>query len=118
LRSFLPQKLVAGKEGQMLRVTIAVGNRGGAKSDPFFTGIYLSTDPEITRDDYQIGWIGMQIEPRGEASVASSIRFPTDIPAGVYYVGWLIDAEDTVREEHENNNMAVIESAQLTLTAP
>jgi hypothetical protein len=118
LRTFLPQTLVAGKEGQMLRVSIEVGNRGGAKSDPFFTGIYLSTDPEITGADYQIGWIAMQIEPRASASVSSSIRFPTNIPAGAYYVGWLIDAEDTVREEYENNNMAIIEGAQLTLTAP
>jgi hypothetical protein len=118
LRSFLPQKLVAGKDGQMLRVSLEVGNRGGAKSDPFFTGIYLSTDAEIAPDDYQIGWISMQIDPGATASVASSIRFPTNIPAGTYYVGWLIDAEDTVKEEYENNNMAIIKGSQLTLTAP
>jgi hypothetical protein len=118
LRGFLPQTLVAGKEGQMLRVSLEVGNRGAQKTEPFFTGIYLSTDPEITRDDYEIGWISMQIEPRGRASVASSIRLPTNIPAGTYYVGWLIDAENTVREDYEDNNMAVIEGSQLTLTAP
>jgi hypothetical protein len=115
---FLPGTLVAGKQGQMLRVNVTIGNRGGEKSAPFFTGIYVSPDPEITRDDYEIGWIAMQIDPGGEASVASSILFPTNIPAGTYYIGWLADAENTVQEENEDNNVAVIEGAKLTITEP
>ena len=114
-RAFVPQTLEAGKEGQVLKVTGMIGNRGGAQSGPFLVEIYLSTDRNITREDIRLANAAMDVDPDGEAALSWMGPFPTDVPAGVYSIGWLIDSEDEVAEADETNNTAAIETVQLTV---
>jgi hypothetical protein len=117
-RGFTPTSLVAGQAGQTLTIAGLIGNRGGQQSGSFLVEIFASTDTEITQDDYLIGVVGMDIDAGGSADIAWAGDFPTDIPAGTYHIGWLIDPENLVQEARENNNTAVVEAKQLIVTAP
>lgn len=111
----LPSTLVAGQEGQILKVSGEIGNRGGVTSDSFLVAIYVSTDAKITTTDYLLSQAGMRIDAGGSATLSWMGNFPTDIAAGTYYVGWLIDPDNRVAEENELNNTGPIEALQLTV---
>ncbi len=113
---FSPETIEAGVSEQGFEVAGVVGNKGGAGSGPFVVGIYASTDNQITQEDYPIGLVSMDIEAGGDASLLWMGPFPTDIPAGTYYIGWLIDLDDEVREVDKTNNVAIVETGQLTVT--
>jgi hypothetical protein len=117
-RAFAPPSVVAGVADQGLAVTGLIANRGGSQSDVFFVEIYASLDNQITSQDYFIGLVGMDIEAGGISDLSWMGEFPTDIPAGSYNLGWLIDPDDFVNEARENNNTAVIEAGKLIVTAP
>jgi hypothetical protein len=109
---FSPESVQAG---QAFEVSSLIGNRGGSESGPVFVEVYLSADDQITRDDFLLGLGGMDIDPGGEAGLSLRVSFPAEIPPGVYYVGWLIDPENNVKEADETNNTAVIDTGQLTV---
>jgi hypothetical protein len=111
----LPDTLVAGKEGQVLKVSGEIANRGGATSESFFVAVYVSADAKITETDYLLGRVGMRIDAGAAATLSWMGDFPTDIPAGTYSVGWLIDPDNRVAEENELNNTGLIESPRLTV---
>ena len=117
-RSFAPAALVAGTPDQELAISGVIANRGGQQSDVFFIEIYASTDTNITSDDYYIGLVAMDIGAGGLSDLSWIGEFPTDIPAGVYHIGWLIDPDEFVAEAKENNNMVVIGAGLLTVTNP
>lgn len=119
-RGFAPSSVIAGQPNQGFRVTGEIGNRGGRQSDVFFVEIYASADDQITSDDYFIGLVGMDIDAGGVSDLSWSGEFPTEIPAGTYHIGWLIDPDNFVNEgkEGEKNNTAVIEAGTLTVLAP
>ncbi len=77
--------------------------------------IYVSTDAKITTTDYLLSQAGMRIDAGGSATLSWMGNFPTDIAAGTYYVGWLIDPDNRVAEENELNNTGPIEALQLTV---
>ncbi len=117
-RGFSPASLVAGQPDQELAISGVIANRGGAKSDAFFIEIYASADTEITSDDYFIGLVAMDIDDGGVSDLSWIGEFPTDIPAGVYHIGWLIDPDEFVEEAKETNNMVVVGAGVLTVTDP
>ncbi|MBN1509229.1 MAG: hypothetical protein JW955_20455 [Sedimentisphaerales bacterium] len=112
-RRFVPQTIEQGKH---VRISGMIYNRGGANSGPFFVYLYLSTDVKIGADDYLLSQMAMDIDAGGSAELSWLNAIPTSIPAGQYYVGWLIDPENRVVEEDEANNMILIDSGQLTVT--
>jgi len=117
-RSFTPPSVVAGVADQGLIVKGLIANRGGSQSDVFFVEIYASLDDQITSDDYFIGLVGMDIDAGGLSDLSWAGEFPTDIPAGSYYIGWIIDPDNFVNEAREDNNTAVIEAGKLVVTGP
>ncbi len=109
-RRFQPQSVGADKH---LSITGMIYNRGGADSGPFFVDIYLSKDAQITPDDYRLTRVGMDIDSGGSIELSWLDTIPASIPAGQYYVGWLIDPDNSVSEDDETNNMVVLDG-QLT----
>lgn len=79
---------------------------------------YASDDVIITQDDYLIGQdsISAILSTYYDDSSWDGI-FPGSIPTGTYYVGWIIDADDSNNEFNENNNWNYIEDITLLVDA-
>jgi glutamyl endopeptidase len=104
-------------DGQSFSAWSDVRNIGTASSGSFYVSYYASTNTTISTGDYLIGndFMG-SISPFNWAdSNLSSIGFPSGIPDGTYYVGWIIDRFDAVPEFSNGNNTAYETSYQLTV---
>jgi len=97
-----------------------IRNIGTAYSGVFYVSYYASTDTEITASDYLIGVDEVpSITPFTWTDSDWSGTFP-NIPAGNYYVGWIIDSTNIVDESRdygEYNNVAYKSSYQLNVIA-
>lgn len=74
----------------------------------FRVGIYLSTDNTITTADTLIGsrTISSGIVGGGTDTADTTVTIPTSISAGSYFLGAIVDDQDTVLETDETNNSA------------
>ncbi|MBN1505444.1 MAG: LamG domain-containing protein [Sedimentisphaerales bacterium] len=118
-RSFKPQTLIAGKANQTFEVNFNVVNGGtGSPPDATYVDIYASRDTKITPSDYKIGTSPyFYLAANGWLDETVKVLFPTNIPVGYYYVGWIIDPLDLVPDEYdEMNNSACVESYRLLVT--
>ena len=97
----------------------AVRNIGTASSGPFCVSYYASTDTTITPLDFFIGSScdNAPLAPFGVQSFTWSGTFPGNIPAGTYWVGWIIDGTNAINEFDDTNNVAYKTSSQLTVHA-
>ncbi|MFX1452018.1 MAG: trypsin-like serine protease [Promethearchaeota archaeon] len=79
---------------------------------------YASDDIIITADDYLIGIdeIGSIFSTYYRDSTWTG-KFPSDVPSGTYYIGWILDADDTLDEFNENNNVHYVKNKQLLVDA-
>ncbi|MBN1509342.1 MAG: hypothetical protein JW955_21025, partial [Sedimentisphaerales bacterium] len=119
-RSFKPQTLVAGKANQTLEISFKVVNGGtGSPLDGTNVNLYASTDKVITPSDYKLGTTSyFFISNGGELMETQRVIFPTNIPPGYYYIGWIIDPMDLVPDElDEMNNTACVESYRLLVSS-
>lgn len=115
-RSFSPRTVVAGQPGQSLEVRFLMENRGDGPTGGFEIAAYASVDAAIRNSDYLLFWEGhLGMQPSSDRSAVLRGTFPTNIPAGTYYVGWIIDANGRVAESDETNNTAYKEGYQLTV---
>lgn len=119
-RYFRPQTLVAGKANQTFEVGFMLRNGGdGDPGDVIYADIYLSKDENITGMDYYLGNVNCYISGNGSMQMKWKGAFPTNIPAGVYYVGWIIDPSNLIDNEYdETNNRAYVTSYRLIVAAP
>jgi len=78
---------------------------------------YASTDPIIGTADYLIGCVYVSGGVAGGSYVDVDWQepFPSSVPLGTYWVGWIIDSEDDVTETDETNNKAYQSSYQLNV---
>jgi hypothetical protein len=111
-RRFVPETVQVGKH---LKINGQIANGGGAESGSFLVNLYLSTDAEITRSDFLLTQIGMDLDAGAAQEISRLSPVPETVAPGTYYVGWLIDPENQVAEEDEENNIAVVDG-QLTVT--
>jgi len=112
-RRFLPQTIEPDKH---LKISGMIYNSGGAKSGSFFVDIYLSKDTTLTADDYRLTRVSMDLDAGASIQLSWLDVLPDTIPAGTYYVGWVIDPDNKVAEDDETNNMVVIQPDTLTVT--
>ena len=98
-----------------------VRNVGTASSGGFYVSYYASANTTITTSDYFIGIDYVSsISPFTWDNSDWVGTFPGGVPDGLYYVGWIIDSDDTVTEFDESNNIAYKAGYQLLVdgTAP
>jgi len=101
--------------GSDFRVWSGIRNIGTAPSGSFEVAYYASTDDVITSSDYPIGTVTVtSIDPFSYTDVSWSGKFPSSIPSGTYWIGWIIDPGNSVYEFDEDNNAAHKSSYQLT----
>jgi hypothetical protein len=112
-RSFSPTTI---QEGQNLLIKTDIRNGGAASSGSFVVKFYASTNTSISSSsDHYIGQKSMSSISAGNwANCDWSGTFPS-MPAGVYYVGWIIDADNDVVESNENNNTTYKQGYRLTV---
>jgi len=117
-RSFKPQTLIAGKANQALEVSFNVVNGGtGNPEEPIYVDVYASSDTTITRSDYYLGSVNCYISAGGSLQKTLKTTLPTKIPAGFYYIGWIMDPMDLIPDEYdETNNTACVGSYRLLVT--
>ena len=79
-------------------------NSGFVNAGESTVGFYLSTDPNITRDDISIG---AELAPPLDAESSTIINFSTNIsgvPNGNYFIGVVVDDLSTVLETSGEDN--------------
>ena len=91
-----------------------VRNIGTAASGGFHVSYYASTNTYISTSDYLIGTDYVSsISPFNWKDSDWTGTFPSGVPDGNYYVGWIIDSGDDVTEFDETNNVAYKSSPKL-----
>jgi len=109
--SFSPSKITAGKK---LSVHSDVRNIGTANSGGFYVSYYASKDTTISTSDYYLGRVRLSsISPFSKSDADWNGSFPSGIPTGSYYVGWIIDSTNLKKEYNETNNTAFKNSPKL-----
>jgi glutamyl endopeptidase len=114
---FSPTTVTAGVTS--FHVWNDVRNFGTAASGGFYVDYYASVNNVITTSDYLIGWDYItNVNALAYADSDLTKIFPSSIPPGSYYVGWIIDSLGYVSEFDETNNIAYKTSYKLTVVAP
>ena len=78
---------------------------------------YASTDRIITRSDHDIGQTNALLGDT-TGTVALHSVFPTTIPAGTYFLGWIVTDDNRVDDCDERSNADFLESPVFIVTAP
>jgi hypothetical protein len=114
-RGFTPTTVYAGTTS--FAVWCDIRNQGTSSSGGFWVAYYASTNTIISTADYLIGYDYISnVSPWTYAnSQWGSSTFPASIPAGSYYVGWIIDSTGAVNEYNEGNNVAYKTGYKLTV---
>jgi hypothetical protein len=117
-RSCRPQTFVAGQANQPIEVSFNVFNGGtGNPPEPIYVRVYLSEDTWITPSDYYLGETNCYISAGGSLQKTLKTTLPTHVPAGFYYVGWIMDPDNLIPDElDEANNRAYLTSYRIVVT--
>lgn len=99
-----------------LDVSCAIINGGNIPSIECTLSFYASPDTTINHNDYFLGEISLPVIQQDDYySCDLETSIPADLPAGEYWVGWVIDSDNLNEELEENNNTAYIQSKKLTV---
>ncbi|MFX1442766.1 MAG: S8 family serine peptidase, partial [Promethearchaeota archaeon] len=103
---FTPISVVSGSTS--FNVWCEVENIGNSDAGSFEITYYVSSDYEISTSDYIIGIDSVSGIPSASSAASSwTGTFPSGVPNGMYYIGWIIDSSDQVSETDETNNVGI-----------
>lgn len=99
-----PSTVVAGA---LLTVTDAVANQGAEAAAPTTTRFYLSTNLTLDAGDTPLAGSRLvpQIDPNGAHSGPTAVTIPAGTPPGNYFLLAKADADGSVVESSETNNV-------------
>lgn len=104
-------------DGTSLTVAYQVDNIGTTNSAASTSGLYLSTDANITTSDIWLGSDAVAAILAGKSSTeGGTFNLPAGITAGQYYLGVIADYDKKVGEVKEDNNSGATTTA-ITLGA-
>ena len=96
------------KTSEIEVIGLYIKNIGNGLSDENQIGFYLSTDPNINKNDIKIGQ--EILEPLNPDEVSNRIDFsapPNGIPRGTYYLGLIIDDQNELNETSKEDNVCL-----------
>lgn len=102
-----------GKPGQSLTVQMEVLSTAETDSGRVDVDFFASTDTSITRSDYYLGQGSASLNVGASTTITLPTTLPTDIPQGLYYVGWIIDQENHFPENDNYKNNIAYKNAPL-----
>ncbi|MBI1920576.1 MAG: putative Ig domain-containing protein [Geobacter sp.] len=96
---------IAVNPGDSVTVTAEVKNQGQWNAGASNVGIYLSMNANIDGSDTYVGTISVPALAVGASATVSGTFAAPMITSGVYYVGGIADANNSVAESGETNNV-------------
>ena len=82
--------------GEDFTVMATLNNTGAASSGPFNISFYASVDSDITSSDTLIGTDNISdIAMNESTNIEESVNLPQDLGVGDYFIGAIIDLDDT-----------------------
>ncbi|MCA9548718.1 MAG: putative Ig domain-containing protein [Myxococcales bacterium] len=93
--------------GEEFAVTRLINNIGVADASSFSYTYYLSSNPTISTDDIPVGTFNGSIGTGADDYGIDVLQVPPTVAQGSYYVGLIVDPDDTLDEVIEDNNTAV-----------
>ncbi len=91
--------------GEVFNLTHAVQNLGRVPAGGFRLGFYLSTDSAITVDDVFLGSYAIAgLNIGAQDSATTSLAMSSTIAFGDYFLGVIVDDQDSVEETISTNN--------------
>lgn len=104
--------------GEEIQTTANIWNGGTATARNFKVDFYASTNDIISSSDVYLGSANVDSLSAFQTMKLTWGGFlPKNIAAGKYYIGWMIDAGNGVKEYLDNNNTGVAYGT-LTVNAP
>jgi subtilisin family serine protease/subtilase family serine protease len=114
----------SAKDGATVTFSATAVNQGTVASPASTVRWYLSTDNVITTSDFPVGSVAVAALGAGKSAlVSANIPVPSNVPAGTYYVGAIVDPDNTLAETNNGDNaragglLAVQYSVDLQVTA-
>ena len=97
-----------GGAGAPLTVTDVTTNQGGGSVGPTTTRFYLSADSVLDVNDTLLASRDVgALDGSGASSASTTVTIPPSTPAGTYYIAAKADADGSVVETYETNNVTV-----------
>ncbi len=99
--------IIIDPDGHNVSFNLNIENVGNQASSACTLGYYASTDANITTDDYLLGtdFVGpINIGGFGGEAFSVDLCNVASLPAGTYYLGYIIDYENDNEESDETNN--------------
>lgn len=106
---------VQAQPGRQLSVSAAIRNNGTAATGSFHVRFYASLDGDISASDTLLGQTTVTgLNPFDTIDVPWAGSLPI-LPAGQYYVGWIIDSGNVEQEFVEADNTGRVTNALLNV---
>jgi len=114
---FSTANVVSGQTN--FEISCDVKNSGTATASSFRVSFYASEDLIISPSDYLIGTKDIaDLQPFNTANADWNGVFPSFVPEGSYYIGLIIDSENSTDELNENNNDVIISYTSIEVRGP
>jgi len=115
--SFSTTNVVSGQTN--FEIYCDVKNSGTATASSFSVKFYASEDLIISISDFLIGTTAISVlQPYNTVNADWIGVFPSGVPEGYYYIGLIIDSENSIDELNENNNNVIISYTQIDVESP
>lgn len=91
------------RRGATVQPGFLIENHGGSGGGTIYTRYYLSTNDTIGFNDTQLANVWGTSPGRGQSSEPrQSITIPASTVAGTYFIGIIVDATNSISEEHDD----------------
>lgn len=92
------------RKGANQTLSFTISNRGTVRENSMVVHVYASTDRRITSLDLYLGAVTLWADPGFEGTFSVTVRIPTTLATGYYYLGFMADPGNTIFETDEWNN--------------
>jgi len=109
-----------GGEGQSIIISDTVTNQGPVSTYPFYVGLFLSRDENITTSDTMLArrYVNGGLTGGASNSANTIVFIPSNIAPGTYYIGALADESTNQTEGDETNNSLAGNTIIITASQP
>ncbi|MEM7481257.1 MAG: PKD domain-containing protein [Acidobacteriota bacterium] len=101
--AIIPAPATAARN-QRIAIPFTIENRGTTNQNSVRVEFFLSTDRFITTADRLLGSATFSMNAGTLSTLNVFMTIPATTPAGLYHLGWIVDANNAIGETDEGNN--------------